>query len=127
MGADSSRSSAFRAEDVFLSNWLMHDSLRIFPWVALFQQLFPIPKPGRHLHWQREAELMRQHANLPAMVGFVRNHVAEHFRANRPRLSPAVSVKFLDSSIPAQRFSQHLRTARRAISQSRTGLLWRAA
>jgi hypothetical protein len=44
---------------------------------ALFPQLFPIPYPGRHLNRQRESELIREHTHLPAMVGFVRKHVAD--------------------------------------------------
>jgi hypothetical protein len=40
---------------------------------------------------------MREHTHLPAMVGFVRKHVAQHFQANRPRPSPAVSAKLLDA------------------------------
>jgi len=71
---------------------------------------------------------MREHTHLPAMVGFVSKHVAEHFRANRPRATPAVSEKLLDATPTiAERFSQHLRTARGALGQSRAGLLRRAA
>lgn len=70
---------------------------------------------------------MREHAHLPAMVGFVRKHVAEHFRANRPRPSPAVPAKLFDAAaIAAERFGEHLRAASGALGQSRTGLLWRA-
>lgn len=70
---------------------------------------------------------MGEHAHLPAMVGFVRKHVAQHFHANRPRRSPAVSVKLLDAAAAtAQRFSEHLRAASSALGQSRTGLLRRA-
>src|SRR5438034_11007545 len=70
---------------------------------------------------------MREHADLPAMVGFVRKHVAEHLHANRPRLSPAVSAKLLDAApTTAERFSEHLRTASGALGQSRTGLPRRA-
>jgi len=70
---------------------------------------------------------MREHAHLPAMVGLVRNHVAEHFQANRPRLCPAVSVKLLHPApVTAQRVSKHLRAAGGALGQSRTGLLRRA-
>ena len=70
---------------------------------------------------------MREHAHLPAMVGFVRKHVAQHFQANRPRPSPAVSAKLLDAaSTTAERFSEHLRAASGALRQSRTGLLRRA-
>jgi len=70
---------------------------------------------------------MRKHAHLPAMVGFVRKHVAQHFHANRPRLSPAVSMKVLDAA-PAtvERFSQHLSAASGALGQSSAGLLRRA-
>jgi hypothetical protein len=83
---------------------------------ALFPQRFPIPDPGRHLGRQRESELMREHTHLPAMVGFVRKHVAEHFRANRPRPTPAVSAKLLDAALTtAERCSEHLR-ARAALS-----------
>jgi hypothetical protein len=70
---------------------------------------------------------MREHTHLPAMVGFVRKHVAEHFRANRPRLSPAVSAKLLDAALAtAERFSEHLRAASGALGQSCAGLLRRA-
>jgi hypothetical protein len=71
---------------------------------------------------------MREHTYLPAMVGFVRKHVAQHFEANWPRPSPAVSTKFLDPAATiAERFCEHLRTASGALGQSRAGLLRRAA
>src|ERR1700738_2327159 len=70
---------------------------------------------------------MREHTHLPAMVGFMRNHVAQHFRADRPWLSPALSAKLRDAApTTAQRFSKHLRAARGALGQSRAGLLRRA-
>jgi len=69
---------------------------------------------------------MRQHTYLPAMVCFVRHHIAEHFRASRPGLSPAISVKRLHPAITAKRFSQHRGTAGGALGQPRTGLLRRA-
>src|SRR3989442_10147410 len=108
------------------------DSLRIVAGAArrpaLFPQLFPIPDAGRHLGRQRESELMREHTHRPAMVGFVRKHVAQHFDANRPRPSPAVSAKLLDAApTTAERFSEHLRAASGALGQSRAGLLRRAA
>ena len=93
---------------------------------ALFPQLFPIPHSVRHLIRQRESELMRKQTHLPAMVGFVRKHVAQHFHANRPRPGPAVPVKILDAAPTAERFSEHLRAASGALGQSRTGLLGRA-
>src|SRR5258707_1198010 len=70
---------------------------------------------------------MREHAHLPAMVGFVRNHVAQHFRASRPGPSPAVSVKLLDAAArTAERFGEHLRAASGALGQSRASLSRRA-
>src|SRR5438874_2707615 len=107
------------------------DSLRIVAGAArrpaLFPQLFPIPDSGRHLGRQPESELMREHTHLPAMVGFVSKHVAQHFQANRPGPGPAVSAKLLDAaSTTAERFSQHLRAASGALGQSRAGLLWSA-
>lgn len=93
---------------------------------APFPELFPIPHPGRHLVRQGEPELMREHAHLPAVVSFVGNHVAQHFRSHRPRLGPAISVKFLDASVAAKRLGKHVRTAGSALRQSRTRLLRRA-
>src|SRR5450631_62847 len=94
---------------------------------ALSPQLFPIPQPGRHLVGEHESELMREHTHLPAMVGFVRNHVAYHLDTNRPGLRPAVSSKFNDTtSGTTERVSQHLLAAHRALCQSRTSLPRRA-
>jgi hypothetical protein len=69
---------------------------------------------------------MREHTHLPAMVGFVRKHVAQHFHAYWPRPGPAVSAKLLDAVPTAERFREHLRAASRTLCQTRTGLLWRA-
>jgi hypothetical protein len=70
---------------------------------------------------------MREHTYLPAMVGFVRQHVAQHFYANRPRPGPAVSAKLLDAAAgTAERFSEHLRATSGALGQCRTGLPRRA-
>lgn len=109
----------------------LSDSLGIAAWAtrlpALFPQFFPIPDPIHDLVRQRESELMRQHTHLSAMVGFVRKHVAQHLRANRPWPSPAVSEKFLDTApTPAECFSEHLPAASSALGQSRTGLPRRA-
>jgi hypothetical protein len=60
------------------------------------------------------------------MVGFVRNHVAQHFHANRPRPSPAVSAKLLDAASATKRFSKHFLAASGALRQSRAGLSRRA-
>jgi hypothetical protein len=61
------------------------------------------------------------------MVRFVRKHVAQHFQANRPRPSPAVSAKLLDAApTTAESCSEHLGAASGALGQCRTGLLRRA-
>src|SRR5713101_6656623 len=109
----------------------LSDSLRIVAGgarrPALFPQLFPIPDAVCHLIRQRESELMREHTHLPAMVGFVSKHVAQHFQTNRPRPSPGVSAKLLDAAATtAERLSEHLRAASGALGQSRTGLQRRA-
>jgi hypothetical protein len=69
---------------------------------------------------------MREHTHLPAVVAFVRKHVAQHFRASRPRPSPAISAKLLDAAPTAESISEHLRTPGGTLGQSRTGLLRRA-
>jgi hypothetical protein len=69
---------------------------------------------------------MGEHTHLPAMVGFVRKHVAEHFHANRPRLGPAVPAKPFDPAFAAERFCEHFCAASRTLGQSRTSLLGRA-
>jgi hypothetical protein len=67
---------------------------------------------------------MRQHAHLTTMVGFVREHVAQHFHADRPGPSPAVSAKFLDPApVVPKRFREHFRAASGALGQSRPRLL----
>src|SRR5260370_21414860 len=70
---------------------------------TLFPQFFPIPNPVLDFVRQGESQLDREHAHLPPMVGFVTKHVAQHFGADRPRLSPAVSAKLRDAA-PAERF-----------------------
>ena len=73
---------------------------------ALLPQLFPVPEAGGDTNWQPVAKLMRKHTHLAAMVSFMSEHVAQHFRADRPRFAPAISTKFLNASARAtQRFS----------------------
>jgi hypothetical protein len=69
---------------------------------------------------------MREHAYLAAMVGFVTKHVAQHLRADRPGLSPAVSAKHLHAALATERFIEHLLAASGALGQSRAGLPRRA-
>src|SRR5438552_7115990 len=93
---------------------------------AIFPQLFPIPYSIPYFVRQRESELMREHTHLPAMVRFVTKHVAQHFRPNRPRPGPPISVKLPHATLTPERFSQHLRAASGALGQSRASLLRRA-
>jgi len=68
-----------------------------------------------------------EHTHLTAMVSFVGKHVTQHFRANRPRLSPTVSEKFFNAaSATTERFRQHLFAARGALGQCGTSLPRRA-
>src|SRR5438046_1320777 len=93
----------------------MRDFLRMVAGAAsraeIFPQLFPIPDAVGRLVAQWKSELMRQHADLAAMVSFVSEHVAEHFRADGPRLGPAVPVEFFDAAATAERFGEHFRAA----------------
>ena len=60
-------------------------------------------------------------------MGFVRKHVAEHLRANRPGTSPSVSQKHFHAALTtAQRCCEHRHAAVCALSQCRSGLPWRA-
>jgi hypothetical protein len=64
---------------------------------------------------QRESELMREHTHLPAVMGFVSKHVAEHFHANRSGPSPAIPVELLHSAATAERVRKHLGAAGSAL------------
>jgi len=67
---------------------------------------------------------MGEHADLAAMVGFVRDHVAEHLKSRRPGRRPAVAAKLLNAAATvAQRFGEHLGAASSALGQAGTGLL----
>ena len=93
---------------------------------TLSPKLFPIPDPVPHRMRQSESKLMREQAHLPAMMGLMSKHVAQHLHANRPRRSPAVSAKPLDTAPTPKRITQHLPTTSGALGQSRTSLLRRA-
>jgi hypothetical protein len=90
---------------------------------AFFPQLFPIPEAGRDLDRQWESELMSEHANLTAVMGFVGQHVTQHFDTDRPGLSPAVAAKVFDATATAERFREHLAAAGGALGQCPAGLL----
>ena len=66
---------------------------------------------------------MRQHAHLPTMMGLVREHIAQHLYANRPRSDPAIPAKLLDATIFAERFGEHFRATHRTLAQCCARLL----
>ncbi len=67
---------------------------------------------------------MREHTHLPAMMSFVRKHVAQHFQPHRPWWSPAISAEHSDpASAFAERFIEHLRAAGGALGQPSAGFL----
>lgn len=70
---------------------------------------------------------MGKHADLPAMVRFVRKHVAEHLGANGPGLRPAIAQKPCNPAGAIERFPKQLRATTRAFCQGRPSLLRRAA
>ena len=95
--------------------------------LQVLAELFPVPEAGGDRDGQREPELMGEHADLPAMMGFVSEHVTEHLRADGPRTGPAVSAKSLDAAAgTGEGFGEHLRAASGALGQSRAGLARRA-
>src|SRR5262249_60989789 len=89
---------------------------------------FPNPDSVGALGGQREAELMRQHTGLPAMMGVVRNHVCQHGCARAPRPRLAVPAKGFHAAVgPDQSFYEHFATARSAFGPGSPSLLLRAA
>src|SRR5215475_13271281 len=101
-----------------------HPELARLPKPALLPELFPCPHPVGGLGGQWEAQLMRQHADLATMMGFMRDHVSEHGRSRGPRTRPPVAVKLADATA---RLCQHFRTTVRTIGQRNLRLLGRAA
>ena len=70
---------------------------------------------------------MREHAHLPAVVGFMRNHVAQHLWSSRPGPSPSVPAKLPDAAFAiTKRCGNHLPALSGALGQRRTSLPRRA-
>lgn len=57
------------------------------------------------------------------MMGLVREHVAQHLYANRPRSGPAIPAKLLDAAISAERFGEHFRATHCTLAQCCARLL----
>src|ERR1700678_517386 len=70
---------------------------------------------------------MSQHAHLPAVVGFVHDHISKHSRARSPRPGPTIAMKFCVAAPWSESLGQHLRAQRRTRRQGAYDLLLRAA
>ena len=71
-------------------------------------------------------ELVSDHTDLSAMMGFVGEHVAKHLQSGGPRLGPGVAEKLRDSAgTGVEGFGEHLGAAGGALGQCGTGLLGR--
>ena len=81
---------------------------------ALFKESLPTPHGGHGFHRQWKAQLMRQHANLSAMMRVMRDHVGDHGNTRRPGLRPSVALEVLDLPLRTQGFTDHLSTKPRA-------------
>jgi hypothetical protein len=76
---------------------------------ALLPQSFPNPHSVRGLDGKRETELMRQHTDLPAMMGVVDNHECQHGPACGPWSGPSIPAKtFHATAGPRESLHKHL-------------------
>src|SRR5260370_21368692 len=71
---------------------------------GLFPELLPLPDAGS-LVQDAVADLVRQHQNLSAMVGLVREHVSEHGPSGVPRWHPTVARELCNLSLRSARES----------------------
>ena len=95
---------------------------------GFFPEFFPVPDAVGYFAREWESNLVSDHADLAAMMGFVGQHVAEHFQAHRPRWAEAVPFEFLDATFAiAECFHEHLGAPSGALGQCRAGLLRSAA
>ena len=72
----------------FTSPWTCGESV-------LLPQLVPLPDAAPRLRRKPVAQLMRQHQDLAAVMGLVREHVGEHAGAGGPGARPASAREFL--------------------------------
>jgi hypothetical protein len=95
---------------------------------GLFPELFPLPDAGGFVE-HGVAELVGQHHNLAAMVGFVREHVGEHGASGGPGGHPTVAGELCNAAIRRCRESirQHAQALRGAFAVSGSSLLDGAA
>jgi hypothetical protein len=88
---------------------------------ALPPKSLPIPHFVSSFYWK--SQLVRQYADLPPVMRFVRNHVGDHRGAARPRLSPTIPPKLFHASIRVcQSFGYHFRATSGAFRQRSASL-----
>ena len=90
-------------------------------------EFFPSPHLIIVFPGQRETELVREQADLAAMMRFVREHVSEHGRAGGPWACPAVAAELRNAVFfgPGEGFGEHLRAEPRALGKRGTRLALR--
>src|ERR1700720_2269850 len=71
---------------------------------SLLPKLLPMPDAGSLVE-QPVPKLMRQHQNLPPMVGLVREHVRKHGSSSGPGLGPTPAREPGDAAIRSGRES----------------------
>ena len=64
----------------------------------MFPEFFPVPDAGSFVE-DAAAELVGQHQNLAAMMGFVGKHIGEHGPSRGPRLRPTAAREFCNAAI----------------------------
>ena len=98
----------------------------VWTWkAAFFPELFPHPYLVARLN--RIAELVSKHADLPAMMHVVHDHVSEHRSATRPATRPAIAVEVRDATFAGESVSEHLGTALGTLCEGSFHLARRAA
>lgn len=71
---------------------------------------------------------MRQHADLAAVVGFMREHISNHGSTRGPRAGPTVAHELPDATLrTGESFGEHLGAALRTFGKRRARLLLRTA
>jgi len=96
---------------------------------VLLPELVPEPDAVGGVVGQPIAELVGEHDDLAAMMGFVREHVGKHGRTGGPGARPGAARELGDAALRAggQRVGEHAQALRAAFLVRRGGLLDGAA
>lgn len=96
---------------------------------VLLPEFVPLPDAAPSFGWEAIAELVCQHDDLAAMVGFVRKHVGKHRRACGPSGDVSVANEFRDAAIRigGEGVGEHGKALRGAFFMGGGGLLHRAS